>query len=81
MPRTRDKYSYVFTPEYEMFEWNMGHVANYAELASLMTPRPFMVERVIATASPRMNGSPGNMPKCEGITTAWDWETAPRSNS
>jgi hypothetical protein len=40
-----DKYSYVFTPEYEMFEWNMGHVANYAELACLMAPRPFMVER------------------------------------
>jgi hypothetical protein len=40
-----DKYSYVFTPEYEMQEWNLGHVANYAELASLMTPRPFMVER------------------------------------
>ncbi|HXY34252.1 MAG TPA: hypothetical protein VEI07_08495, partial [Planctomycetaceae bacterium] len=31
--------------EYEMFEWNMGHVANYAELAYLMAPRPFMVER------------------------------------
>jgi len=41
----RDKYSYVFTPEYEMCEWNMGHVANYAELAYLMAPRPFMVER------------------------------------
>ena len=37
--------SYVFTPEYEIFEWNMGHVANYAELSMLMTPRPFMVER------------------------------------
>jgi cephalosporin-C deacetylase-like acetyl esterase len=42
---TEDRYSYVFTQEYEIFEWNMGHVANYAELASLMTPRPFMVER------------------------------------
>jgi dienelactone hydrolase len=40
-----DKYGYVFTPEYEMPEWNMGHVANYAELASLFAPRPFMVER------------------------------------
>jgi predicted peptidase len=40
-----DKHSYLFTGEYEMPEWNMGHVANYAELASLMTPRPFMVER------------------------------------
>jgi len=39
------RYSYVFYGEYEIFEWNMGHVANYAELASLMTPRPFMVER------------------------------------
>jgi dienelactone hydrolase len=40
-----DRYSYLFTGEYEMFEWNMGHVANYAELSNLMTPRPFMVER------------------------------------
>jgi cephalosporin-C deacetylase-like acetyl esterase len=37
--------SYMFTGEYEIFEWNMGHTANYAELSSLMTPRPFMVER------------------------------------
>ncbi len=39
------RFSYVWTGEYEIFEWNMGHVANYAELAMLMTPRPFMVER------------------------------------
>lgn len=39
------RYSYMFTGEYEIFEWNMGHVANYAELSYLMTPRPFMVER------------------------------------
>jgi len=38
-------YSYLFGGEYEIFEWNMGHVANYAELSSLMAPRPFMVER------------------------------------
>ncbi len=42
---SEDRYSYVFTGEYEIFEWNMGHLANYAELANLMTPRPFMVER------------------------------------
>ena len=40
-----DRYSYIFTGEYEIFEWNMGHTANYAELSTLMTPRPFMVER------------------------------------
>ena len=40
-----DRPSYIFTGEYEIFEWNMAHVANYAELSNLMTPRPFMVER------------------------------------
>ena len=33
-----------WTGEYEIFEWNMGHVANYAELGILMTPRPFMLD-------------------------------------
>ncbi len=42
---SEDRYSYIYTGEYEIFEWNMGHVANYAELSYLMTPRPFMVER------------------------------------
>jgi dienelactone hydrolase len=37
--------SYLYTGEYEIFEWNMAHVANYAELSYLMAPRPFMVER------------------------------------
>jgi len=40
-----DRYGYIFTGEYEIFEWNMGHVASYAELATLMAPRPFMVEQ------------------------------------
>ncbi len=40
-----DRYSYVYTKEYEMFEWNMGHLAGYAELSWLMAPRPLMVER------------------------------------
>lgn len=28
-----------------MPEWDLGHVASHAELAKLMAPRPFMVER------------------------------------
>ena len=40
-----DRYGYGFTREYEIVEWNMGHIASYAELAMLMTPRPFMVEQ------------------------------------
>jgi len=38
-------YSYMFTGEYEMFEFDLGHTANYAEMAALIAPRPFMVER------------------------------------
>ena len=37
--------SYLFTGEYEIFEWNLGHTFNYAEMATLIAPRPFMVER------------------------------------
>jgi len=37
--------SYVGTPEYEIFEWNLGNTFNYAEMAGLIAPRPFMVER------------------------------------
>lgn len=36
---------YMYTPEYEIFEWNLGHTFNYAEMAALIAPRPFMVER------------------------------------
>jgi len=42
---TRDRYSYVWTIEYEIFEWDLGHTFNYAEMAALIAPRPFMVER------------------------------------
>ena len=40
-----DRYSYLFTQEYDMLEFNFANVVNYAELAMLMAPRPFMVER------------------------------------
>jgi hypothetical protein len=35
----------MFHGEYEMFEWNLGETFNYAEMAWLICPRPFMVER------------------------------------
>jgi hypothetical protein len=37
--------SYMFSGEYEIFEWDLGHTFNYAEMAYLIFPRPFMVER------------------------------------
>jgi dienelactone hydrolase len=42
---TRSHYSYVRTGEYEIFEWDLGNTFNYAEMAGLICPRPFMVER------------------------------------
>ncbi len=37
--------SYVTTGEYEIFEFDLGSTFNYAEMATLIAPRPFMVER------------------------------------
>jgi dienelactone hydrolase len=42
---TTSPYSYVWSPEYEIFEFDLGSTFNYAEMAALIAPRPFMVER------------------------------------
>jgi dienelactone hydrolase len=42
---TRSPYSYAGMPEYEIFEFDLGSTFNYAEMAALIAPRPFMVER------------------------------------
>ena len=39
------RYSYMLTAEYDMLEFNFANVVNYSDLANLMAPRPFMVER------------------------------------
>jgi hypothetical protein len=31
--------------EYEIFEFDLGNTFNYSEMAALIAPRPFMVER------------------------------------
>ncbi len=41
----RSPYSYVWTGEYEIYEFDLGSTFNYAEMAALIAPRPFMVER------------------------------------
>lgn len=42
---TLSPYSYVWTGEYEIFEWDLASNFNYSEMAALIAPRPFMVER------------------------------------
>lgn len=37
--------SYILVPTYEIFYFNMGNTYSHAELANMMAPRPFMVER------------------------------------
>lgn len=38
-------YSYLYTIEHDMYEFNLSEGFNYAEMAGLIAPRPFMVER------------------------------------
>jgi hypothetical protein len=42
---TDSPYSFMFTVEWEMPYFDLGSTFNYAEMAYLMIPRPFMVER------------------------------------
>ncbi|MCA9246127.1 MAG: dienelactone hydrolase family protein [Planctomycetales bacterium] len=42
---TRSTYSYIGTGEYEIYEFDLGNTFNYSEMAALIAPRPFMVER------------------------------------
>jgi len=42
---SRSPYSYLWTSEYDMPEFNLGNTYNYAEMSWLIFPRPFMVER------------------------------------
>jgi hypothetical protein len=37
--------SYMFTIEYDMYEFGLAERFNYSEMAALIAPRPFMVER------------------------------------
>jgi hypothetical protein len=38
-------YSYMYTIEYDMYEFALAEGYNYAEMAALIAPRPFQVER------------------------------------
>jgi dienelactone hydrolase len=42
---TRNPHTYASSGEYEIFEFDLGSTFNYAEMAALVAPRPFMVER------------------------------------
>jgi dienelactone hydrolase len=45
MTSVTSKSSFMFDDSYDVYEFNFANVIDYAELANLMAPRPFMVER------------------------------------
>ena len=62
---TRLPYSYMWTGEYEIFEFDLGSTFNYAEMAALIAPRPFMVERGhFDGVAPRRVGGATSSPRC-----------------
>lgn len=38
-------YTYLFTAEFEIFEYGLANVAGHAEMAKLIAPSPFLIER------------------------------------
>jgi hypothetical protein len=42
---TEEPNGYMYTQEYEIPEFDLASVANHAEMAKMIAPRPFMVER------------------------------------
>ncbi len=42
---TKWQNSYMYVPEYEMFDFDLASHFNYAEMAAMIAPRSFMVER------------------------------------
>ncbi|MDR2169755.1 MAG: hypothetical protein LBP59_06410 [Planctomycetaceae bacterium] len=42
---TLHSFSYVWKQEYEMFEFDLANTYDYSDMAKLIAPRPFMVER------------------------------------
>jgi hypothetical protein len=45
MCRSDEPFTYIYAIDYEMPEFNLGNCFNHSEMANLMAPRPFMVER------------------------------------
>ena len=54
-----------------MYEFNLGNTFNYAEMAALIAPRPFMVERGHDDGVAPTNGWRTSSRGCAASTTSW----------
>jgi cephalosporin-C deacetylase-like acetyl esterase len=73
--------SYTHTHEYEIWEWNMGRTFNYAEMAALIAPRPFMVERGHNDGVGSDEWVNYEFAKVRRFTTSWESASARRSST
>ena len=73
--------SYMFTGEYDMYEFDLGNTFNYAEMAALIAPRPFMVERGHSDGVGLDEYVAFEYAKVRRLTPGSVSPTAPKSNS
>ena len=52
-----DRNEAMFYPDYDLAEWGLAEAFNYAELAALIAPRPFMVEFGYADRAVQLEGA------------------------
>jgi hypothetical protein len=71
--------TYMLTHEFEMPEFGVAREFSYAEMVSLIAPRPFMVERGHHNPVGTDEWGRTSMPKCGGCMRAGD--TAARRSS
>ena len=68
---TLSPYSYVWSGEYEIFEFNLGHTFNYAEMAALIARAPSWWNEAILMEWLQTKEWPSSLPK-SGIFTKPD---------
>jgi len=78
MASTRYPFSFALVDEYEMFEFDLGNTFNYADLAGLLVPRPFMAQRGHADGVAWMNSLVTSMRACGACTRSSACPTARR---
>ncbi len=73
--------SYLFSAEWEMPEFDLGHTFHYAEMAYLISRGPSWSSGGITTVWLLTRGSDPSTPRSAAFTTRWAWASARTSSS
>ena len=79
-PPPTSAFSFMFTIEWEMPYFNLGNTFDYAEMAYLMVPRPFMVERGHDDRVGRDEWVAYEYAKVRWLYAQLGWPTGPKSS-